>query len=231
MIKIKNNLMGFIASIIVILIPILVGVLLWNKLPDQVALHFNFQGEPDDYYSKAFAVFGFFPILLAMQLMVCFATGSTGKNGEGIPDKLFGLLIWIIPTVTVLVSALIYGRALGYDLDVRFWMLLFVGILFLVLGNYAPKARRNPFFGLRVKWTMESKKNWDHSNRFSAKIMCGLGLLFIIFAFLGFNGVGIKNADMFLVALCTIMIVSVFAMIGYSYVYYIKHKDDEGYYS
>lgn len=38
-----------------------------------------------------------------------------------------------------------------------------------------------------MKWTLESKKNWDQTNRFSAKIMVALGLIYIIFLIVAFG--------------------------------------------
>ena len=56
---IKKNLPMLIITSIIILIPILVGLFLWNMLPDQVATHWNVEGIADGFASKTFAVFGF----------------------------------------------------------------------------------------------------------------------------------------------------------------------------
>ena len=95
--KIKNNLIGFIASIITLLIPSIAGLILWNKLPDSIALHFTFDGTPDAFYPKAFAVFGMYGILLALHLFAVLVTASEGKDDEekkkAIPDKVFAILM------------------------------------------------------------------------------------------------------------------------------------------
>ena len=36
----------------IILLQMLVGVLLWDRLPDPIATHFNFHNEPDGWSSK-----------------------------------------------------------------------------------------------------------------------------------------------------------------------------------
>ena len=55
--KIKDNLGTFIITLVVLLIPMLIGVILWNKLPNEIATHWGLDGNPDDYSSRAVAVF------------------------------------------------------------------------------------------------------------------------------------------------------------------------------
>ena len=47
-----------ILSLLVILLPLGVGLFLWNQLPDQVPIHFGLNGQADNYAGKAFVVFG-----------------------------------------------------------------------------------------------------------------------------------------------------------------------------
>lgn len=63
----KNKKIILITSMITIL-PILAGLILWNKLPEQVATHFDANGIPNGYSSRAFAVFG--PYLICL-LHIC----------------------------------------------------------------------------------------------------------------------------------------------------------------
>lgn len=227
--KIKNNFMGFFASIITTLIPIAVGMILWKKLPEQIALRFDSQGNPADYYSKGFAVFGIYLINLVIHLFVSIATALENEKGEGIPDKFYGIILWICPAVSLFIAVLSYSNALGYKMDAAFWCMLFVGFLYLVLGNYIPKLRPNKFSGLRIKWTFESKKNWEHTNRFSGWVMCILGIVFIIMALTKFYNVA--TAYWMPVVFIFLLIISAGILMVYSYLYYTKHRDDDDYYN
>ena len=128
--------------------------------------------------------------------------------------------------MSIVITTFIYATALGYKVNMPFVVLMLLGIIYIVLGNYLPKARQNYFFGVRMKWTLESKKNWDHTNRFSAKIMVALGLIFIICAVLS---IFVEMKAMLVVIVCGSLIGAVFAMILYSYLYYLKHNQDEDY--
>ena len=39
---------------VIALLPILIGIFLWDKLPGQIAIHFNLNNEPDGFASKGF---------------------------------------------------------------------------------------------------------------------------------------------------------------------------------
>ena len=54
---IKKNLPKLIITSLITLIPIVVGLILWDKLPDQVPVHWDINGDVDDYATKTQAVF------------------------------------------------------------------------------------------------------------------------------------------------------------------------------
>ena len=64
---IKKNLKVLIITSLVILLPIVAGVILWNQLPEQIPSHWNMNGEVDGWSSKPFAVFGMPLMMLAFQ--------------------------------------------------------------------------------------------------------------------------------------------------------------------
>ena len=59
----------------VILVQTVVGVVLWDRLPDTIVTHFDVNGEPNGYSSKTFTVFGMPLLLLALQA-VCLPPSS-----------------------------------------------------------------------------------------------------------------------------------------------------------
>ena len=81
----KNKKIILITSMITIL-PILAGLILWNKLPEQVATHFDFNGIPNGYSSRAFAVFGPYLIFLFAHLLCAFGTLADPKNRRSAED-------------------------------------------------------------------------------------------------------------------------------------------------
>jgi len=76
----KKNKKFFIASCIVILLPMFAGFLLWDQLPAQVATHFGRNGEADRYSSKLFAVAGIYLFLLAVHILCSVITEFDPKK-------------------------------------------------------------------------------------------------------------------------------------------------------
>ena len=66
----KNQKTKLFLSSIITLIPIPIGLFLWNKLPEQVATHWDFNGVPNGWSSKEFAVFGLPLFLIPRQQLI-----------------------------------------------------------------------------------------------------------------------------------------------------------------
>lgn len=161
-----------------ILIPILVGLVLWNKLPEEIPVHFNSAGEPDNYSSKAFAIF-FIPLFLwVMHLLTGFITLADPKK-QNIGDKVFLLVLFIIPSASIFGMIIMYTGALGLAVSINMFGYLFLGIVFLVVGNYMPKSRQNYSIGIKLPWTLHDTENWNKTHRFAGVvwILCGIVLL------------------------------------------------------
>ena len=123
-------------SFLVILLSMLVGAVLWRKLPPQMAVHFNFAGEPDGYAPKAFAVFGLPLFFLGAQLLCAHVSLHLPEN----PRLLPAVILRVVPILSIFVSWMLYAHALGGRPDVRLWTQLAIGMILLLLGNAVPKG-------------------------------------------------------------------------------------------
>ncbi len=172
MIKKYKGMMIF--TSVITLLPVLAGLLLWNRLPDKVATHFGADNMPDSFSSKAFAVFGLPLVILALH-WVCMLITSADPKSKNIGDKNMNMVLWICPAVSLLVNSLVYAYALNNELRIGFIVILFMGILFMVMGNYMPKSRQNHTFGMKLPWTLEDTENWNRTHRFAGKLwmLCG----------------------------------------------------------
>lgn len=90
----KKNKKFFIASCIVILLPMFAGFLLWDQLPAQVATHFGRNGEADRYSSKLFAVAGIYLFLLAVHILCSVITEFDPKK-RNVGSKIYHLILCI----------------------------------------------------------------------------------------------------------------------------------------
>ena len=81
-------------------IPIIAGALVYSRLPETMATHWNMSGEPDGWSSRAFAVFGLPGILLAVNLLTPFMLRADPKH-ENMSTALKKVAIWSIPLLKI----------------------------------------------------------------------------------------------------------------------------------
>ena len=166
----------FIVTGVVCLLPILLGILLWENLPDMIAIHFNIYGEPDNFASKGFVVFGLPLLMVLLQAFCCFVNDlNSHKHGER--KKFETVTKWIIPCMTVILQIITLGYGLGWNLDIRKAVSLIVGVIFVVTGNYLPKFDRVKNYDVD---TDKARK----INRFIGYESVVMGILFFISIFL-----------------------------------------------
>lgn len=131
-----------IVTTIVCLLPILIGLVFYNSLPEKVAIHFNLNNQPDNYFSKAGFVFGIPMIMVVLQTVCCIASDLSNKNQEA-NKKVITIYKWIIPILTMILYGVTIAYALGKEMDIRKIAMCLIGILFMVTGNYIPKVIGN----------------------------------------------------------------------------------------
>ena len=169
----------------IILLQMLVGVLLWDRLPDPMATHFDFRNEPDGWSSKAFAVFGMPLLLLGLHFMCLMLSCASNIQMQNISSRVKSLMLLIIPAVSLLVTVLCYGYALGAPFAINRIVWVFVGVLFALVGNYLPKLRRSNTTGIRLPWTLADEEIWSRTHRFAAPVWVVCGLLMIVCGLIG----------------------------------------------
>ena len=175
----KANKKTLIITSIVTILPVLIGIICWNRLPEVMATHFGFNNEANGFSSKAFAVFGLPLILLAVLWVGAFVTAHDPKR-QNISPKMFSLMLWIAPVISLVAATTIYPVNLGYELDIAFFSELLVGLMFIIIGNYLPKARQNYTIGIKIPWTLANEENWNRTHRLAGYLWMICGILMIL---------------------------------------------------
>ena len=174
----KANRKTLIVASIVTILPVLIGILCWNRLPDVMATHFGMNHEADGFSSKAFAVFGLPAVLLALLWLGALVTSQDPKR-RNISPKIFSLVLWIVPVISLAAAAGIYAFNLGYELDIAFFAGLPLSLLFIIVGNYLPKVRQNHTIGIKIPWTLANEENWNRTHRLAGYLWMICGILMI----------------------------------------------------
>src|SRR5215216_3526215 len=178
-------------TIIVVLVLLiaatLVGVALWNRLPDPMASHWNENDQVDGTMSKFWGVF-LMPLITLGMFLLFLIVPSIDPLKANIAQfrDVFNLFIALIVAFMVYIYILSLRWNLGYtDLGMSKAMLPAMGILFFFIGYMLRKAKRNFFIGIRTPWTLSSDKVWDETHHIGSMLFMISGALAFIGSFFG----------------------------------------------
>lgn len=165
---------------VVCLLPIVCGLLFYNQLPERIAIHWGINNQPDGYFSKPVFVFGMPIMVLALQLFCCIVSDRSDENPEA-NKKAVTVYKWLIPTITVVLYIVTIAIALGNHLDIRRIVVILLGILLIISGNYMPKVRSNYYMKSKVLWVKNRDEQLvNKAIKISAYVLIVFGALLIL---------------------------------------------------
>ena len=213
----KKYMKMFVVTGIITLLPILIGLLLWNKLPEQMPIHWNINGEVDNYGSKPFNVFGL-PLFMLFIHCLCFFGTRMDPKSDNISRKPLMLVLSISPIMSIGLTSFTYLYVLGYNINIGTVVVVLLGVLFILIGNYLPKCKQNYTVGIRIPWTLNNEENWNKTHRLGGRLWTVCGILMIPIAF-------IPDSELMFVVFTIVTIAMILVPIVYSYAIYKNLKD------
>ena len=197
---------------LICLLPILAGLALYSRLPEQVPTHFDFSGTPNGWSSRTFAVFGIPGLMAAINLFLHICLEKDPKRAN-MSAALKRISLWVMPVLSVLTSGLTLGAAMGWPVHVETVIPVLVGGLFLLVGNYLPKTKQSYTMGIRLPWTLDSEENWNRTHRLSGFLWVAAGAVFILLSLLRLWNIWLLGA---------LLLALIFVPVGYSYLLHKK---------
>ena len=192
----------------------IVGLLLWNRLPDQMASHWNANDQVNGYISRFWGVF-LLPLITLGMFLLFLVVPSIDPLKANIAQfrKAFNLFIGLIVAFMIYLYGLTLDWNLGYtNFKMSGAMLPAIGLLFIFIGFMLRQAKRNFFIGIRTPWTLSSDNVWNETHRVGA-------VLFMISGVLAFIGGFFGGTTAFWMMLVPIIGSTIFLLV-YSYVLY-----------
>ena len=163
-----------IATTLITLLPIVLGLILWNQLPDTIATRWGADGQADGWSSKTFAIIGLPLILTAIHLFTVLFTLNDPRR-KNIHKKPLMLVFWIVPVTSLIMHGTVFLTAMGADVDVSVICFVLIGILFIVLGNYMQKLKQNYTVGIKLPWPLNSAATGNCTHRLGGKLFISGG--------------------------------------------------------
>jgi uncharacterized membrane protein len=208
--------------------------------PDTIPVHFDINGVVDRWGSKYEILIMPAMAVICMLMFKFFTKLYTDKASETTDDKekaemlsnikVMNITVWIMSVLFFVMNIItlytsysqLYPDMNLPEFDVIQAVSIIMGIVFIVMGNYMPKTRRNSTIGFRFPWTLYNDTTWSKSNKFASYVMVVAGIVSIIGALF------IKGITATIVMLGSILISIPIIMI-YAYIVYRdeRNKDNE----
>lgn len=168
-----------IISTVLILLVILAGVILWSRLPDPMASHWNEADQVDGYMGKLWGTF-MVPAMMIGLTLLFLAIPSIDPLKKNIADfrGWFNMFIVLFNLFMAFVHGLTLAWNLGHTgLRMSVAMVPTIGLLFILIGLFMRKAKRNYFIGIRTPWTLANDTVWEKTHKLGGKLYITAGVL------------------------------------------------------
>ena len=202
-----------IITTVIILLPVLAGIILWDRLPEKLPMHFNAAGEVDGWAGKPVGVFAMPVFFVAVQWLCAVGSFKMDPKAKNLNEKVMGLVLWFIPALSVLMHALVYCTALGMEMNVQIVIPVVMGLVLIAIGNWLPKCKQTYTLGIKLPWTLESEDNWNRTHRFAGPVWMVCGVIIVVGGLIG---------GAFLWVMLAALLVMIVAPAVYSYLLFKK---------
>ncbi|RKY56565.1 MAG: hypothetical protein DRP96_11090 [Candidatus Neomarinimicrobiota bacterium] len=215
----KNLKPALVTAITLFVIMALISIWAALQLPADIKLpvHWNINGEPNQYAGKFLGLFMMPIVVMVVILLVTFLPRiEPRKKNINLSMKAYNLVIISIILVFATLHIVMIMNALGKSLSIGKIVPALIGVLFIVIGNYMGKIRSNFMLGIKTPWTLSSELSWNKTHRLGGRLFILSGFLIIISSFM-LSGT----------ARMIILLISVFGTVIISFIYsYLIWKED-----
>jgi uncharacterized membrane protein len=207
----------------ILLGPLMLLLIVYQKLPATVALHFDAGGEPDRFGGKSELIWVILILTIVnigTHLLVTnlhtIDPKKAARLSEANTQKIASAVVLLLSFVSVLI--ILAARSSKFELHNFF--LPTMGVFFAYLGNVMYNVKPNYFVGIRTPWTLEDADTWRKTHHFTGKLWFGAGVIITIATLLVPL---VYKLPVFLTIIAVIVVIPVI----YSFTYYKEHKGKE----
>lgn len=171
----------------IIAVQIVVAIIVFPLLPPVVPIHWDANGQPNGYGSKWIAT-ALLPLMsiglyILMRALMAMGPRLGSRESAAANIQLRNMLVVAIVLFMLIVQLVTSALTLGLSIDAPLIIGLGLAVLFMFLGNYLGKMRRNFWMGIRTPWTLSSDITWERTHRVGGWLFVAVGLLSIPLSF------------------------------------------------
>ena len=162
-------------------IPLLVTLAVFTRLPDLIPMHWNISGQIDAYYPKFPGAFLLPALGLVIVALMNILPNVDPKKENYVKFRSQYLFIRLfLVAFFAVIQFVVIAISLGADfIRVDLIVKLLVGIMFIVIGNLMPKLKHNYFVGIKTPWTLANESVWLRSHRHGGFVWFATGIVLV----------------------------------------------------
>ncbi len=196
--------------LIIVALPFMYLAYTWPQLPEQVPMHWNIKGEIDRYGSKWELLMIPFLLPVLTYLIFLVVPNIDPKDKLNKMGKKLGSIKFLLTTLMSILALFIIYSVKNASLANPNYIVLLIGVLYVILGNYFKTIKPNYFIGIKTPWTLENETVWKSTHQLAGKMWFIGGIIVILSSLLADKQ---SNFILFIVITGVISIVP----IAYSY--------------
>ena len=174
----------FILTSVVCLLPVVLGFVLWDKLPEEIPQQYGWNDQVNWTLPKFWGIITM-PLFMAVINVIYLLAFRFSK--QKFSPKVETIMSWIIPLLSVTLGSFMILKPVGFNIDAFCIIGFIVSILFIIIGNYLPKTEPNPVAGTRAPWINNNPEVWSKTQRVSGIVLVIIGIINLITCFFPFG--------------------------------------------
>ena len=167
------------------LLPLVLVAVFYSRLPDQVPMHWGFDGEINRYGSKnELWLTGALGPLFALLFQFLPRLDPKRRNYEKFQTYYEAFSLVLVAFTSVMMGVALLESFRPGSLSMGRVVSALVGLLFLFVGNIMGKVKPNFFMGIRNPWTISDPDVWNRAHRLGGGLFFLTGLVTVVSAIL-----------------------------------------------
>ena len=204
---------------LLMVVPFLMVLAVYNKLPEEIPVHWNIHGEIDRYGSRMelFLLAGI-NLFMGVIMSAVVKIDPKQENYEKFRETYEWMIIWTLGFMTAMVALILMETMQPGTVNISKVVCGMVAVLFIALGKMMPKVKQNFFTGVKTPWALSNEVVWNKTQKLGGKSLILGGILILLSTFF------CKGEGMFFVIIGVSVLICIVPAVM-SYIWYKKEME------
>ena len=206
--------------LLIALIPSFLLYWFWEKIPQTIPTHYNFQGNADAWGDKSMLLWMIPGLSLFLYLLLLVISLIDPKKQFETMGNTYLTIRLIVQSSISSLCIIIVLAALNTQLNFTAVIMPVTAFFFFLLGYFLPSIKSNYFVGIRTPWTLNDEQNWAQTHRLGGWVFM-IGGVVMLLAYL------VLSELTFAIVLMVCIGAMVLIPIGYSFYLFVKKQKSD----